>query len=85
MLNAKKCHIVLLQVVTSERYKKLLSNSYVASFPGSPTPEWEYVYMGRAWYHFSRGHDIIQNRKAAFCALFNQLCTKLVPECLNNS
>ena len=73
MLNAKKCPIVLLQVVTSERYKKLLSNSYLASFPGSPAPECEYVYVGRAWYLFSRDHDVIQNRRAAFCALFNQL------------
>ena len=33
---------------------------YVASFPGSPAPEHGYVYVGRAWYLFSREHDVIK-------------------------
>ena len=34
--------------------------TYLASFPGSAAPEREYVYAGRAWYLFSRDHDVIE-------------------------
>ena len=32
----------------------------VASFPGFPAPEREYVYAWRAWYLFSRDHGVIE-------------------------
>ena len=34
--------------------------SQIASFPGSPAPERKYMYAGRAWYLFSRDHDVIK-------------------------
>ena len=32
----------------------------VASFPGLPTPEREYVYAWRAWHLFSCDYDVIE-------------------------
>ena len=39
---------------------KVARGLYVASLPGFPTPEWEDVYMGRAWYLLSHDHDVIK-------------------------
>ena len=49
----------------------------IASFPGSPALEYEYV--GRAWYLFSHEHDVIrkgQNKKAMFYTVFIQVCAQ---------
>ena len=47
----------------------------IASFPGSPGTQ---IFIARrAWYLFVRKHDVSKigpNRKATFCAFFNQLC-----------
>ena len=57
-----------------------LSAFTLASFLGFPALEHEYVYAGRAWYLFSRDHEIgpefLAKRKAAFCVLFDQICVQ---------
>ena len=59
----------------------LNTSSFLASFP-VPRPAFrrlQYGKAGRAWYIFSREHDVIdkwqnfQNEDATFCVLFNHL------------
>ena len=57
----------------------------VASLPGSPTPEREYVYAARAWYLLSHDHDVIEKDLTFFehcsCETKHQVlptCTTLV-------